>query len=75
MTNTNQNGRVRDEQIKNIVKDVAENKSDIGVIARELVKVQVELAELRERSKTYQVAQGVLTILATTIAAYIASKM
>jgi len=71
-TNGNQNGRVRDERIKNINAHVNDNKDDIKAIANELILLQIEVAKLTERMALFQIAQGIFTVIATGIAVYIA---
>ena len=68
-------GRLRDERIKNLCEDMRTNKADISTVATELVDVKIEMAALSEKMKSYQIAQGILTVLATAIAAYIASVL
>jgi len=66
----NSNGRLRDERISYIRESVLENKSNIGIVAKELIALQIEVARLAERMALFQIAQGVFTVIATAIAVY-----
>lgn len=67
-----QNGRVRDERIKNLSDDILEQKKNIKTVAEEVVALRIEVARLTERMALFQIAQGIFTVIATGIAIYMA---
>ena len=72
MTIDNQNGRIRDIEISHMKDDIRENKKNNATIAQEIIALKLEQARLSERMMLYQIVQGVFTILATGLAAYLA---
>lgn len=72
--NDGQNGRVRNERINHIQEDVKDNKREVAVLAKEIMALKVEMARMSERQTLFQVAQGVFTVIATGIAAYLAMQ-
>ena len=75
MTDNNENGRLRDERIIHLNEDVKENKRDIQNIKADLINLRIQFARLSERVALFQVAQGIFTIIATAIGAYVAQAL
>jgi len=74
-TNNGANGRVRDVRIQHLVDDQDDLKRELSDVKVLLQQQILSNTRLSERMSFFQIAQGIFTVIATAIGAFIAYMM